>query len=170
MILPRTTDVTLSIYNERGVLVFRDERKQVPQGAYLQRYRHYRWNAVDNEGRPLESGYYIYRIEADLCRKTGPIGISKLRLLPGGKHGIYSARYHISEVPSTVSTKPRELAYGEKGVFGVSIRGRLAVCYAEGYGEKNALVLGDALAQEASLKWITNVVMHALAERSPARN
>jgi hypothetical protein len=169
MILPRTTDVTLSIYNRHGVLVYRDERKRIPPGAYLQKYRHYRWNAVDNEGRLLESGYYIYRIEADLCRKTGAVGISKLRLLPSGKHDIYSARYNISEVPSTVSAKARDLAYGERGVFGVSLGGRLAICYAEGYGEKSALVLGDALAREASLKWMTNVVMHALAERSLSR-
>ncbi|MBD3244147.1 MAG: hypothetical protein GF331_26380 [Chitinivibrionales bacterium] len=169
MILPRTTDVTLTVYNRRGAAVFTETLEQVDAGAYLQKFDHYRWHAVDNAGNPLESGPYVYRIEAGLARKTGPIYVSKLRRLPNGKHGIFSSSFNITEVPSTVRVKADELPYGEEGVFGVSIDGRLAVCYTEGYREKDALNLADVFAREASLQWMTNVVMHALAERSLAR-
>lgn len=169
MILPRRTDVTLTVYNRRGATVFTQTLEQVPAGAYLQKFDHYRWHAVDNAGNPLESGPYVYRIEADLASKTGPIYVSKLRRLPDGKHGVFSSSFNISEVPTSVRVKADELPYGEQGVFGASIRGRLAICYTEGYREKDALSQADASARDASLQWMTNVVMHAMAERSLAR-
>lgn len=169
MILPRYTDVYLSIYNKIGNMVFTDTLADMLPGAYLQKYRHYRWHAVDNQGNPVESGYYIYQIESDLLRKTGPMRVSILRKLPNGKHGIFSAFYPISEVPTTQTVKSEELPYGEKGVFGVSLRGRLAICYTEGYKEKGALTSDDVAAEENALKWMTNVVIHALAEGSLAR-
>jgi hypothetical protein len=65
--------------------------------------------------------------------------------------------------------KSDQLSYGEPGVFGVSLRGRLAICYTEGYREKDPLGGEDQSAKEAALKWMTNVVIHALSERSLAR-
>lgn len=169
MSIPRRTDVTLTVYNRRGEEVFREVLRDMAPGDYFQKYRHYRWHATDTEGNPLESGYYIYRIESDLACRTGPIRVSRLRRLPNARHRLFSACFNISEVPSTAKVSARDLAYGEEGVFGVTVRGRLAICYTEGYREKDALRTQDAPSREASLQWLTNVVMYALAEGSIAR-
>jgi hypothetical protein len=169
MIIPTRTDLVFTVYNRNGAEVFRRELTGVEPNAYLQKHRHFRWHMCDNTGAPLESGFYIYRIEAGLFRQTGAVGISSLRMLRHGQHGIYSSYFNISEVPASLRVKSEQLTYGEPGLFGVSQRGRLAIVYAEGYGEKDALRLGNTAASEASLKWMSNVVMHALSERALAR-
>jgi len=169
MIIPRYTSVNLTIYNRIGNVVFADTLKNMAPGAYLQKNRHYRWKAVDNQGNPVESGYYIYQLEADLFRKTGPMRVSVLRQLPNGKHGIFSSFFNISEVPSTETVQTTEMPYGERGVFGVSIKGRLAICYTEGYAEKKGMTSSDNAAKENALRWFTNVVIFALSEGSLAR-
>jgi hypothetical protein len=118
-----------------------------------------------------ESGYYIYQIDSDLCRKTGAIKVSRLRRLPNRIHPVFSSKFNLDEVPTAEASSSDELPYGERGVFGVEIKGRLAICYTEGYKEKEWLKnLGTRDSrQEAALKWVTNVVVMALAEGSLAR-
>jgi len=171
MILPRQTDVYITIYNKIGNVVFTDTLKDKLPGAYLQKNRHYRWHAVDNQGNGVESGYYIYQVISDLHKQTMPMKVSKLRRLPNGKHKVFSSYFNISEVPTKETVKSEELPFGEKGVFGVSLRGRLCICYTEGYKEKALLGKSnkDAAAEEASLKWVTNVIIQMLQEGSLAR-
>ncbi len=169
MILPRQTNVSFSVYNKFGNVVFADTLKNIGPGAFLQKHRHYRWYCVDNQGNDVESGYYVYQMKADLFVKTGAIRVSLLRKLPNGKHGIFSSYFNISEVPSTKTARSEDLSYGEPGVFGVALRGRLAICFTEGYTEKEPIGGDDPAAQEAALKWMTNVVIHALSERQLAR-
>ncbi|MBD3316711.1 MAG: hypothetical protein GF344_13060 [Chitinivibrionales bacterium] len=171
MIIPRTTDVQLSIYNRIGNMVFADTLVDVMPGAYLQKNRHYKWYAVDNNGNDVESGIYIYQIRCDLFQKTGQMRVSRLRRLPDGKHPLFSSFYNIDEVPGEGTKKNKELPYGEEGVYGATIKGRLAICYTEGYKEKEPLSKSDSQQDDrkAALKWITNVVIHSLAEGSLAR-
>jgi hypothetical protein len=173
MILPRYTSVAITIYNKIGNVVFVDTLKNMFPGTYTQKNRDYKWYAVDNQGNEVESGYYIYQISSDLARKTGPIRVSKLRRLPDGKHGLFSSFFKISEVPSTEAAKSENLPYGVEGVYGVSIKGRLVLCFTEGYKEKKMLskeaASNDPSAHETTLKWVTNVVIHALSEGSLAR-
>lgn len=169
MILPRTTDVSFTIYNKFGNTVFTDTIEDIGPGAYVQKKRDYKWYCVDNLGNELESGYYIYQVKADLFVKTGAVRVSVLRKLPNGRHGIFSSYYPVSEVPSTSTVKSDELSYGEPGVFGVWFKGRLAIVFTEGYKEKEPLAGDDQAAKEAALKWMTNVVIHAVSERNLAR-
>jgi hypothetical protein len=169
MILPRTTTVSLAIYNKIGNLVYTDTLKNKPPGAYLQKNRHYRWLCTDNQGTPVEPGYYVYQIKADLSVRTGPVGVSKLLKLTNGKHGVFSSFFNISEVPSKVTIKSEELSYGEPGVFGVAFRGRMCILYTEGYQEKDPLGADDPAAKEAALKWMTNVIIYAVSDRGLAR-
>ena len=171
MILPRQTNVNITIFNKFGAPVFLDTLKNLDAGAHTQRTRDYKWFAVDNQGNEVESGYYIYKIESDLCVKTGPLRVSRLRRLPNGKHRIFSSFYNISNVPTKEAVNPSELPYGDMNVFGVSDKGRLAICYTEGYKEKSVLgkSANDPPAQNAALKWVTNVVIYALSEGSLAR-
>jgi hypothetical protein len=59
----------------------------------------------------------------------------------------------------------------QRGVFGASINGRLAICYTEGYGE--LMILRDQqvkdLRHDSILRWMTNVVVTALGKGSLAR-
>ncbi len=167
MIIPRRTDVMFRVFNKLGDRVYADTLKNLLPGPYLKKNKDYRWNAGDRS-----SGYYIYQIEADLARKTGPMLVSHLRKLPNGTHPVFSAYFNLSEVPSTESPKAEDLPYNEPGVFGYSREGRLAICYTEGYKEKTWLKnLGQKdTRQENALKWVTNVVFQALgAEGSLAR-
>lgn len=169
MILPRETNVSISIYNKFGTPIFNDTIKKIGPGAFLQKNRHYRWNCADVQGNQVESGYYVYQVRADLFVKTGPVGVSVLRKLTNGKHGIFSSYYPIAEVPTKEALKPDALSYGEPGVFGVMFRGRLAVLFTEGYKEKDPIGGEDQAAKEAALRWMTNVVIYALSERQLAR-
>jgi hypothetical protein len=173
MVIPRQTDVILTVYNRHGNRVFADTLRQVLPGAYVQRHKHYRWSGTDNFGNRLESGYYIYQMESDLAQRTGPLRISRLRRLESGKHPIFSSYYNLDDVPSVQSVSSRNLPDLEPGVYGAYVKGRLAVLYTEGYREKRGLSsgsgAGDADTHLATLRWATNVVMLALAEGSLAR-
>jgi hypothetical protein len=169
MIIPRYTNVNLTIYNKIGIIVYADTLKNKAPGTYLQKKRDYKWYSVDNLGNEVQSGYYIYQIEADLFKKTGALRVSELRRLPNGKHNIFSSYFNISEVPSTETVSSDQLPYGERGVFGYLPKGRLAICYTEGYKEKNAIPSSDQAAREAALKWMTNVIIQAISEGSLAR-
>jgi len=68
--------------------------------------------------------------------------------------------------------KAEDLPYGEMGTFGwYAPKGNMAICYTEGYKEKDWLKnLGTRDSrQEASLKWVTNVIIYALSEGMLAR-
>ena len=57
--LPRTSDVSLVVYNLLGQEVIRWSRRSAPAGYYVQR-----WNGTNNVGRPVTTGIYFYRILA----------------------------------------------------------------------------------------------------------
>ena len=171
--LPRFCDVSFTVYNKLGNPVYNSTLKNMKPGDYLQKNRGERqkWWAVDNDGNEVESGYYIYTMETDLFKKTGAIRVSKLRKLPNGKHPVFSSFFNISEVPTTQSDAPDQLPYGERGVFGAAEKGKLFLCYTEGYKEKEKLISTGTKDpnQIAALKWVTNVITLALQESSLAR-
>ena len=57
--LPQRSDVTLEIYNITGQLVARVYRENQYAG-----YHEIRWNGVNQSGRPVASGLYVYRLSA----------------------------------------------------------------------------------------------------------
>ena len=57
--LPKQAEVRLKIYNVLGELVMTLVDEKQPEGFYT-----VRWNGMDEEGRAVASGVYLYRIEA----------------------------------------------------------------------------------------------------------
>ena len=57
--LPQRSDVTLEIYSIRGELVARIQQENRQAG-----YHEIRWNGVNQSGRAVASGLYIYRLSA----------------------------------------------------------------------------------------------------------
>jgi hypothetical protein len=57
--VPRTSDVTIKIFNILGreIYTLADRTFQPGQHSLL-------WNGLDNAGRPVSSGMYLYRIQA----------------------------------------------------------------------------------------------------------
>lgn len=58
--LPRTSHVTINIYNINGQLVKTLVNKQFAAGSH-----EHVWNAADNSGQIVPSGLYFYQIKAD---------------------------------------------------------------------------------------------------------
>ncbi len=170
MTIPQTTNVSVTIYNKLQNVVFADTLKKLSQGLHTQKSKGYKWRAVDNDGNDVEPGYYICQISADLCQKTMPLVVSRLTKL-SNKHPLFSAYYPITDVPTSLPLNPSDLPYGEMGVYGYSVKGRMTMCYTEGYMEKEKLkTTGTKDDQQiAALKWVTNVIFYALSEASLAR-
>lgn len=57
--LPQRSDVTLEIYNIAGQLVARIQQNNLQAG-----YHEIRWNGVNQSGRRVASGIYVYRLSA----------------------------------------------------------------------------------------------------------
>lgn len=58
--IPKLTNVTLNIYDIRGVLI-----KTLHQGEQTEGQYSIEWNGVNNSGHKLSSGLYFYRLQTD---------------------------------------------------------------------------------------------------------
>ena len=61
--IPKESIVTISVYNLRGQKVADLVSDMHPAG-----YHNVMWNSMDMSGKPVSSGVYIYRIQADNFR------------------------------------------------------------------------------------------------------
>jgi len=63
--VPVRTEVSLKVFNVRGQLVNTLISEELPPGTH-----HVRWNGTNNDGRPVASGVYFYRMDAEDYQKT----------------------------------------------------------------------------------------------------
>ncbi|RME95454.1 MAG: T9SS C-terminal target domain-containing protein, partial [Bacteroidetes bacterium] len=65
--VPRSSHVTLTIYNLLG-----QEVRRLVDATYPAGFHTVRWDAKDEGGRPVASGIYLYRMQGEgLTRKSG---------------------------------------------------------------------------------------------------
>ena len=62
--LSKSADVTLTIYNMRGVVVRQLKLGQKPAGAYLSRSRAIHWDGRNSIGEKVAAGVYFYTFTA----------------------------------------------------------------------------------------------------------
>ncbi len=74
--IPVQSVVSITIYNMLGQEVNRLVNKEQQPGAYL-----LHWNGTDNDGRPVSSGIYFYRISASNNGKEQFTSIKKMMLI-----------------------------------------------------------------------------------------
>ena len=75
--LARAADVTLTIYDTKGVLVRRFDLGYQAAGYYTDRAKAVYWNGRNASGEPIASGNYFYQLEAGAFSATRKLVILK---------------------------------------------------------------------------------------------
>ena len=75
--LAHATDVTLTIYDTKGIIVRQLDLGHQPAGYYTDRTKAAYWDGRNNLGEPVGSGVYFYQLQADNFSATRKLVILK---------------------------------------------------------------------------------------------
>ena len=174
--VPRTSTITLKVFNRIGSLVRTITLKDVMPGEYSGRtgtLQAMKWDSKDNSGQPVESGTYFAQMSSGLFQKTKQIEMSSLRMLDPRTHPVFTSYYTFTGVPVCHNTQMERGSEAERlygtSVFGWRYGGHTAVVYTEWAGILMAL-RGTGIRNQKAKQFFTNVLVYAIGEPGSVAN